>query len=320
MTKTVRLHWQLLPAFPAARVRQLLLGLHNSRSECQSFCLELWKLDTCNLTVKISATKWNREVSVKEKMRQEREDFHFKSLSITSSSPTLLANTSLTTRKKRKGWEKKGKTSCCWCWLTQTLEMRRQRRWRWTDLTWWCPWCWGCSGTGPGTGARRTRMCWRSRRAAGPFWWAWQSVWRCRWIWADHFRLWVSRSRSVSEKEKIVSETVQVGFASRERFRCWAGLCCYSESVLSKWKAINALLIFKAFFVVKAEAQIRSLIQDPQIWGETIGFCRQSNPTSAKIHLTEGIYRDVLWLRTRWRSLKKKNTEQNTWTEKGAAL
>lgn len=70
---------------------------------------------------------------------------------------------------KKKG-RNKGKASCRWRWSTQTLEMVRQRRWRWTDLTWWCPWCWGCSGTGPGTDARRTRTCWRSRRAAGPFW------------------------------------------------------------------------------------------------------------------------------------------------------
>lgn len=54
-------------------------------------------------------TKRYCEVLVKEKMRREGGScLHFKSLSIASTSPTLRAHTSLTTRKKKEK-KKKGK-------------------------------------------------------------------------------------------------------------------------------------------------------------------------------------------------------------------
>lgn len=105
-----------------------------------------------------------------------------------------LANTSC---PHLSGKKKKQKTAGCWRWSTQTLEICRHQRWRWTDLTWWCLWCWGCSGTGPRTVARRTRTCWRSRRAAGLFWWAWLLAWHSRWTWGGRSQLLASRSHSV---------------------------------------------------------------------------------------------------------------------------
>ena len=72
----------------------------------------------------------------------------------------------------------------------------RYQHWHWTDLTWWCRWCWGYSATAPRTDARRTRRCWRSRRAAGRFWWAWPSASRSRWTSDDHFLLSASQSHS----------------------------------------------------------------------------------------------------------------------------
>lgn len=143
----MRLHWQLwLAATSCVSFQRAAAAswachawkyagrLHNSRSESKRFCLELGKLDECDLTVVISATKRYCEVLVTEKMRREREScFHFKSVSITSTSPTLPAHTSLTRRKKKKQEKKKRKTSRCWCWSSQTLDSGGDGELTWHD-------------------------------------------------------------------------------------------------------------------------------------------------------------------------------------------
>lgn len=246
----------------------------------------VWNLDECDLTVEISTTKRYCEVLVKDKMMWEGEScFYFKSLSITPTSLMLPVHTSLTTRrekeKKRKNvvllmlidsntWDAAtAEVTVNWPDMMVSVMLRlfrdRPRDWREEDED--------VLEVSEGGRAALTGV---AVGVALPL---------------DLSRSFSALSVSISfcvlakdwkRKKKEFQRLCKSASAAESDFTAWAGLCCYSESVLFKWKAISAFFIFKALFVVKAEAQIRRLIHDPQIWGETIGFCRQGNPTSAE--------------------------------------
>lgn len=145
--------------------------------------------------------------------------------------------------QKRKGRKKRRKTSCCWRWSSQTLDSGGDGELTWHDgvrdvevvqgqaqgLTWGGRGCAGGLGGRPG---RFDGCGGRCGVAAGlePIILGLERL---------DLILFVDK-RFKKKKQKEFDRKCKTASAARSDCTAWAGLCCYSDSVLLELKAISA--------------------------------------------------------------------------------